>query len=297
MLFERIIQTFYGSHWAILPERLDELEAALWRVVEARAAGLRPADLLAFDDDGPPDRTAAVSPYPDAPGDVAVVPVRGTIYPRGGANAPSGATTAEAIGRNLDRAVRDTSVNTVVLDVDSPGGSVGGVPELAAKVRDAARQKNVVAVANHLSASAAYWIASQAREVVATPSSLVGSIGVRYVHTDRSKQLERLGLSVTEFTTSPMKAAGSPFRPLTDEARRSIEDTNRHYHEMFVRAVAAGRDTTPDRVEAQFGRGDVLTAEQALAARMVNRVATLGEVLDDLNVRGAMKRRVAAATA
>ena len=171
----------------------------------------------------------------------------------------------------------------------------GGLVKEAAKVRAASDRKPVTAVGSHLIASAGYWIASQAREIVGTPSSSHGSIGVRYVHMDRSKMLERDGVSVTEITTAPMKAAGSPFKPLSEEARKSIESTSQHFHAMFVSAVAAGRKVSADRVETSFGRGDVLTAQDALAARMIDRIGTLEEVVSDIRDRSARKRAVAMA--
>jgi capsid assembly protease len=290
MYFEQILQTFYGTHWAILPQRLYEMESVLLKLVAERFQGR--TTMKDYDD--PPKQEAKTTDY-SAPGDVAVIPVRGTIYPRGGASPASGLTTAEYIGKQIDGAAANAQISHIVLDVDTPGGAVAGIPELGAKVRAAAERKPVTAVANHLSASAGYWIASQAKEVVGSPSSSVGSIGVKYVHMDRSKAMESAGVVVTELTTSPMKGAGSPFRPLSEEARKSIEAASQHYHQMFVQAVARGRRVSADRVETNFGRGDVLTAQDALAAGMIDRVATLEQVVADIRAREGRKRAVAMA--
>jgi signal peptide peptidase SppA len=288
MYFEQILQTFYGTHWAILPERLYEMETVLLRVIADRFEGRVAAYPV-------PGHEAQQPRDYAAPGDVAVIPVRGTIYPRGGASPASGLTTAEYVGKQIDGAAANSQIGHIVLDMDTPGGAVSGVPELAAKVRAAAGRKPVTAVANHLSASAGYWLMAQATEAVVTPSGSVGSIGVKYTHIDRSKALEDAGVRVTELTTSPLKALGSPFRPLSDEARASIQAMILKFHAMFVGDVARGRRVTVDRVESGFGRGDVLTAEDARAAGMVDRVATLEDVIADIRAKSARRRAAAMA--
>src|SRR5262245_22245027 len=116
---------------------------------------------------------------------VVVIPIAGVIAPRMNLLSDmSGGTTFETLTAQLRDAVADPAVQTIVFDVDSPGGNVAGATEFSKEVRDAAAKKRVVAVANHLMASAAYWALAGATEIVATPSSLVGSIGVYTIHDD-----------------------------------------------------------------------------------------------------------------
>ncbi len=94
----------------------------------------------------------------------------------------------------LDARSVDFNIDTIVLDVDSPGGNYYGTPETSSKIRAARDSKPIIAVANSLAASAAYWIASAADEIVVTPSGDVGSIGVLAVHTDFSAANEKIGV-------------------------------------------------------------------------------------------------------
>lgn len=215
---------------------------------------------------------------------VAVIPITGTIANRG----MSMSTGALNVGRQIDRAVADARISAIVLDVESPGGTVGGVPELAAKIFAAREKKPVVAVANDLMASAAYWIGSAASEVVASPSSEMGSIGVFTVHEDWTEWLENEGIKVTEISAGKFKTEGAPWKPLSDEAREFIEARAQGVYTSFVGDVARfrsgplGREVTSEEVMKGFGQGRVLDADAAMKAGLADRVATLDQVITEL---------------
>jgi ClpP class serine protease len=125
-------------------------------------------------------------------GKVAVLPMFGTISQRPSLMTKySGGTSAEQFAGAHAALLDDGSVRSIVWEVDSPGGSVAGVPEAAARLVGMRGQKKTVAVSNALMASAAYWLGSAADEIVAAPSSLTGSIGVVAVHEDYSRANER----------------------------------------------------------------------------------------------------------
>src|SRR4029453_14892345 len=115
--------------------------------------------------------------------------------------------------------MKDPAVKGVVLDVDSPGGSVYGVRELADEIRAARGQKPVEAVANAFMASAAYYIGSAAEKVWVTPSGSAGSIGVYDAHVDLSKFTETMGEKWTFVSYGDNKLLGNPFEPLSEEAQ------------------------------------------------------------------------------
>jgi hypothetical protein len=116
-------------------------------------------------------------------------------------------------------ALNSPEIQAIVLDVDSPGGYVDLVPETAQEIYDARGEKPIVAVANTTACSAAYWIASQADEVVVTPSGSVGSIGVYMLHEDWSKFNEDFGIDPTYIFAGRYKVDGNPDEPLSDTAR------------------------------------------------------------------------------
>ena len=110
---------------------------------------------------------------------ILIVPVRGVIEQRSTwLSELFGGTSAEKIGALVEAGVNDSRVAGIILDVDSPGGEVSGTPELSSKIFNLRGKKPIVAIANSLMASAAYWIGSAADEIVITPSGMAGSIGV-----------------------------------------------------------------------------------------------------------------------
>lgn len=215
---------------------------------------------------------------------VAVIPVVGAIANRG----MSMATGAMNVGRQIDRAVADARVSAIVLDVESPGGTVGGVPELASKIFRARERKPVVAVANDLMASAAYWIGSAASEVVATPSADIGSIGVFTVHEDWTQWLENEGIKITEISAGKFKTEGAPWKPLGEDARVFLDARVQEVYEQFTADVARfrsgplGRSLTAEQVQKGFGEGRVLSAEEAVKEGLADRIATLDDVVAEL---------------
>lgn len=213
--------------------------------------------------------------------DVAVIPLTGFLAWR-----PDpietfflGATSVSEFVATLRSIAADPKVGRIILDVDSPGGSVDGITEAAAAVRQVARSKPVVAVANTLMASAAYWIGSQAGQVIASPSAMVGSIGVYGTWIGESRALDRLGFDVEIFSAGRFKAEGHPARPLTDPARQHLQESVDDSYFDFIGDVATGRSTTRTAVRTGYGEGRALTARPARAANLVDRIDTLESVL------------------
>lgn len=286
--YSRIIAACERYPWAILEEKLHEIAA----VLEIRARGGHVAT----------DRIkAAINARGAQPsifskqGSIAVIPLSGSIFQKANiVTQSSGGTSTEVFGSTMAELVADNSISAIVIDVNSPGGNTAGVPELAAKIMEMRSQKKIVAVANSLMASAAYWIASAASEIVAAPSALVGSIGVLSMHADYSKQLEQDGVKVTLITAGKFKGEGSPYEPLSDDARSGMQALVDDYYQLFVSAVAQQRGVTANEVRTGFGEGRVVLAQQAVKLGMVDRVATLEQTLQQLSVETGAKQIVGA---
>jgi signal peptide peptidase SppA len=207
---------------------------------------------------------------------VAVIPVYGVISQRQNLiGLSSGGASIEALTADFRSAMADPAVGAVVLEIDSPGGGVDGVPELGEEIRGARGSKPIIASANTLAASAAYWLATQADEISVTPSGQVGSVGVYAVHQDMSGFYEQKGVKTTLISAGEFKTEGNEFEPLSDEAETELQDFVDQYYAMFVAAVAKGRGISAEQVKADYGKGRVLTAKRALAAGMVDRIETL----------------------
>lgn len=227
-------------------------------------------------------------------GAIAVMPVIGVLLPRGEAMDTSGAVSTQHLAAQFDQLVADESIAAVVLDVDSPGGSVGGVAEFAARVHDAREKKPIVAIANPTMASAAYWIGSNASELVASPSALVGSIGVYSAHEDLSAMLEKEGVKITLIAAGANKTLGNPFEPLSAEGRAEIQGRVDVFEDLFVRAVARGRGVSQRTVREQFGQGSVFGSAEAVKLGMADRVGTLDSAISSAAKRAGVRPRTAA---
>jgi HK97 family phage major capsid protein len=271
----RVVVAALSTPWAILPEKLEEIQAFM----TLRMSGHLSDEQIQAAARQARTRRAAT------PSGVALISITGTIGKRMSMMSEmSGGTSIERLSAELDAAMEDSSIGHVVFDVDSPGGSVAGVGELSQKIHEARGRKPMTAVANDLMASAAYYIASAADEVVASPSSLVGSIGVLAMHLDVSRANAMLGVKPTLITAGRWKAEAVPHRPLSDDARDHMQEMVDDFYGQFISAVARNRGTTAQAVANGYGEGRVLTAERARAAGLIDRVATLEEVLAELGV-------------
>lgn len=213
-------------------------------------------------------------------GAIAVLPLRGVLTQGGWSD--GGDTSTEAFGAMLAEAVADDTVGAILIDVNSPGGSVYGTGELADAVFAARKAKPVIGVANSLAASAAYWIGSQCSEFYCTPGGEVGSIGVYTAHADISQALARMGVNVTLISAGKYKTEGNPFGPLDDEARASIQSSVDGYYANFTQAVARGRNAAIASVRDGMGQGRVLSAANAKGAGMIDGIATRATVIRGL---------------
>lgn len=279
--------------WAILP-------AALRSIVERLSGQTKPPEHKA-EEPQPIREAAGRGAKRKVAGSVVVIPIRGGIVPRKDTFAEYlEGISAERISGWIDDAVNDPNVVAIVLDIDSPGGMVAGIAELGAQIFEARDRKLIVAVANPLAASAAYWIGSAATELIVTPSGEAGSIGVVAMHLDWSVALVNAGIKATIVTAGRRKAEWNPYEPLDDEGRERLQALIDADYEKFVGAVAKQRGLTRKQVIAASNEARVLSAEEALAGKLIDRIADMRTVLAEFGVGSAQSdsgRRTRAALA
>lgn len=276
-----------GRPWAITGELAEHVRRMAQE--PGHIAGLRQvADLHA-------KLEAATRATAKRGGAVAVIPVIGPMTQRGGSGMSVEYISTELVAEAVRAAAAEPSIQAMVLEFDSPGGEVYGITEAAAVIREARASKPVVAVASSMAASAAYWLASQADELLVTPSGDVGSIGVYTLHQDRSKAQEAEGVKTTLISAGKYKVEGNPYSPLGDEALAAIQgDVDRAYA-MFTSDVARGRRVPVDAVRSGFGQGRLVGAKAAVEQGMADGIGTLDDAIRRAVTLGADRRASAAA--
>ncbi len=248
---------------------------------------------------GPASLKSAIPQRAGAAGDVAIVPVHGVLMRHPAfIDTLFGATSTEAIGRALHAAATDPAIKAIVLDVDSPGGVVAGVQELALEVYQANAQKPVVAVATDMMASAAYWISAAADSVwVANDTTRVGSIGIIAKHHDISERERMLGIKTTEIFAGTYKTLGSAHAPLSEEARSALQAQVDYLYSLFVDEVARYRGVSSSTVLGRMADGRIFLGAQAISAGLADGKATLEEIAGRLSVGTLARRRSIAGSA
>ena len=314
MKYSRIVAEFYSRIWAIREETLMAMQGLIrqqasgvkWtpeevreRIAAANAASgylghesLEARFLATELDENPTASTpllaASGKRNKAQPGSVAVIPMTGIISHRmsmmdeisGG-----GGGSTQALTAAFRQALEDGNCKAIVFDVDSPGGSVEGVMELAQEIYEARKTKPITAVCNAMACSAAYWLASAASDLVVTPSGQCGSIGVYMLTQDVSKALEQEGVKINLIKYGKYKAEGHPSQPLSDEAQAYLQSQVDSMGAMFIKAVAQHRGVSQAAAKENFGQGRSLLAADAVKAGLADRTGTLDDVLAKYGVK------------
>jgi signal peptide peptidase SppA len=186
-----------------------------------------------------------------------------------------GATDMNQVAEAIQEAVARDEVKSILLDIDSPGGTVNGTPELAQAVADAAKLKSIHAFSAGQMCSAAYWIASQCDAVYATPSARVGSIGVMLPFIDSAEKFRSQGLKVEVFAAGKFKGMGTPGVSLSEEQRALIQSDIEEVAADFKTAVLARGRKIPD--EAMEGQS--FSARKAQRFNLAGTVKSRDEVI------------------
>jgi signal peptide peptidase SppA len=275
-----LIAEFLATPWALMPERLNAVAAVLARWSSNAPANDEVMQRIAADRSAREARRQ--SNQGNGGGGIAVLPLYGVVTQRGNmvddVSGP-GSVSTQQFAASLRQALTDESVSQILIDIDSPGGSVYGVAELADEIISARAQKPVIAIANSLAASAAYWIGACASEFYVTPGGEVGSIGVWQAHQDYSKAMVEAGVKTTLISAGKFKVEGNPYTPLDEDAQAFMQSRVDDYYAAFTKAVAKGRGVAIAQVRDGMGQGRVLGAEAALASNMVDGIASLDDVV------------------
>jgi signal peptide peptidase SppA len=212
---------------------------------------------------------------------VAVVPINGSMMANESwLSRMFGIMTYDTLSNILAEISADGGIDTVVLDVDSPGGEAKGLDvatDAIAATRDAG-----IRVVSHTAgqmASAAYWIGSAAEIVAASETAEVGSVGVIGVHMEESKRNQKEGLTYTVLRKGDQKALASPYEPLTDKARAQIEDSMERKYQQFIGAVSEQRGLPREFVSEKIATGQVFSSQEATELGMVDEIIAYNDLV------------------
>ena len=285
------------------PYLLAAFASEFWAMEETKLLAI--VDLLAMQAEGTKftaeEIEARISPQTAAAvarreGAVAVVPLRGVISPRASAvqnSSTGGGATAESFAASIEQMADDDSVKAIIVDADTPGGNVLNVDEASATVAAVRGRKPIIVQVTGNLASAGYWIGASADEIVVSPSSAVGAIGVRMAYDDLTEKLAKDGVAREIIAAGKYKGEGL-LGPLSDETRAYMQGRVDEYYGMFVDRVAAGRGVTSAAVRDGFGQGRMLGAQAAVREKMADRVATMKETLARFGAGGPAPSRALA---
>lgn len=273
------VSDLLSAPWAIEPAKLLEIQAIY-------AARLRGEQIDLANVEARLGRPLAneQQEYSVHEGGVAVLPIEGVIAPKANLfTRVSGGVSAQMLMLQLESAMADSRVRSIILAIDSPGGSVFGTPELAGAVREFAAEKPIVTVSDATMASAAYWIGSAANAMFVTgPTVHVGSIGIVATH---AYNPSRDGSTLTEITAGRYKRIASDTQPLSDEGRAYLQERVDHIYSIFVETVAQHRGASVADVLDRMADGRVFIGQQAVEAGLVDgirsRDALMAEMASD----------------
>ena len=211
-------------------------------------------------------------------GHTAIIPISGPMFPKANLfTEVSGATSTESVAQDFVQALDDPSVHAIVLDINSPGGAVDGVSELAALIAQSRGMKPVTAYVGNMACSAAYWVASAADSIVVSDTAVLGSIGVVTQYVKRNEPgVSRMDIVSTQ---SPKKCLD----PGTDAGKAEVQATIDALAQVFVETVAQNRGVSVNTVLEKFGQGGVRVGSKAVALGMADR---LGSRSDAINAAG-----------
>ena len=198
---------------------------------------------------------------------IAIVEVKGVI------------TQSSGVIEELQQYLEDDGVKAIILRIDSPGGGVGPAQEIYREILKIRPKKKVVTSMGSVAASGGYYIACASDLIVANPGTITGSIGVIMQFSNLEELLKKIGIKGVVLKSGEHKDIGSPFREMTPEEKRIMQEVLDNVHQQFIQAVAEGRKLDRSKV-VQIADGRILTGEQAKNFGLVDKMGNLQDTID-----------------
>lgn len=268
--------------WAITPEMYMEIQAIYSRHLRGEKA-----DLAAIEASLGRKLKNRTKRYEVKDG-VAILPLVGVVAKRANIFMRiSGGVSTEIFSRDYASAMDNPDVKALVIDMDTPGGTVDGTPDVAEQIFSSRGVKPVITWTNGMMASAGTWIGTAADRVyISSEVVTTGSIGVVAGHRDVSKREKKMGVKTTEITAGRYKRIASSYAPLSEDGRAVIQAQVDHIYSVFVDAVGRHRGMTPEAVLERAADGRIFAGKQGIEAGLVDGVLSFEEVLEKARIMG-----------
>ncbi|CDZ68804.1 Signal peptide peptidase SppA, 36K type [Neorhizobium galegae bv. orientalis] len=188
----------------------------------------------------------------------------------------------------LDKIAESSQAKALIVSISSPGGTTYGGERIFKAIRKVSEKKPVVSDIRTLAASAGYMIATAGDQIVAGESSITGSIGVIFQYPQIDEVMKKIGVSLQEIKSAPLKAEPSPFHPASEEAKTMIRNMVMDSYAWFVDLVADRRKLPRDEV-LKLADGTIFTGRQALSAKLVDKLGGEEDIRAYFESRGVSK--------
>jgi len=198
---------------------------------------------------------------------IAIVEIQGVI------------TQSSRIIEEIHEYIDDDGVKAIILRIDSPGGGVGPSQEIHREILKVKEKKKIVTSMGSVAASGGYYIACASDLIVANPGTITGSIGVIMEFTNIEELFKKIGIKGVVVKSGEHKDIGSPFREMTSDEKRLIQEVIDNVHQQFIKAVAEGRKLDLSKV-TQIADGRIMTGEQAKQLGLVDQIGNLDDAID-----------------
>ncbi|HAS90300.1 MAG TPA: signal peptide peptidase SppA [Desulfovibrio sp.] len=213
-------------------------------------------------------------------GNIAVIKIAGSLNPR--FHWPPYASSYNVLKDQIKAAVSDYQVRSILLDIDSPGGTVSGCEDLAQCIKQADKVKPVYAYTSGNACSAAYWTGSQSRYFAAGKTADVGSIGVICIHMDWTGLYKDAGIKPTVFRAGEFKALGNHLESLSSKAKESLQSHLDKTCGIFIETVASSRKKLKTLEAKAWAEGRVFLGEDAKSIGLIDRVCSRDELISHI---------------
>ena len=210
---------------------------------------------------------------------VAWIKIYGVISQDSNSGPFSRPTGAATIARRIHDAGEDKNVKAIVLDINSPGGTVGSVQNIYGEILKAKKNKKVVALFRDVAASGGFYVAMAADKIVAEPGTITGSVGVIMQASNLEGLFNKIGVKMEPITSGKYKDIGSAYRPMTQEEKDLLQDMVNDTYTQFFEAVKAGRPQVSEAVLREYTDGRIFTGQRAFNLGFIDKLGGEDEAL------------------